>query len=170
MVYAHQEDCEECKKTLPEARVAALKKALKSPKLDSLLERQMEPVLFPLGFVRNEKLLLPNGKYKLVDFLHADMKLVIEIDGVLHFKGVHGEKVLERIQSRDQLLDDGIMEMKGWRLIRLDYKGFNRYRGLDIISSSQLRHLIYGKDDKIIRIGVSYGALSLDLNLLTISK
>lgn len=121
----------------PEEFNAIRAKAHASPKL-SKMEMWLEPHLIPQGFIRNTQLRCQQER-KQIDFIHRQQKLVIEVDGPWHFLPIKSEEYLQKVQARDQILNQEILR-RSWRLIRLSMQCFKGNSG-ELISPN-LQQLI----------------------------
>ena len=89
-------------------------------------------------------------KYKGVnltrDIYSNKLKVIVEYDGIWHFKDIHGQ--LDDKQMKDRLLEEWVIE-NDWRIVRIkdDLYRKNKKMWIDILVDS-----IYNKEDKIIKL------------------
>lgn len=103
---------------------AIREKAHASPKR-SKMEMWLEPHLEILGFSRNGRISCGQLR-KQVDFVNARLRIAIEVDGPWHFLPIQSAENLQRVQQRDRLLDQEILN-RSWRLIRLSMECFKTH-------------------------------------------
>lgn len=86
------------------------------------------------------------GKILTRDIYSNDLKIVIEYDGIWHFKDIHGQ--LEEKQLKDKLLEEWIID-NDWRIVRIsdDLYRKDKVKYLEILINS-----IYNKSDKVLKI------------------
>lgn len=81
-----------------------------------------------------------------VDMFSRSLKIIVEYDGIWHFKDIHGQ--LEKKQLRDSLLENWCLS-EGWGLLRIDED-----KKLDLI---EIENLIYKMDSStIVKVGARY--------------
>lgn len=80
------------------------------------------------------------------DIYSNDLKIIVEYDGVWHFKDIHGQ--LEEKQIKDRLLEEWVID-NDWRIVRIsdDLYRKEKEKYLEILIKS-----IYNKSDKVIKI------------------
>lgn len=82
-----------------------------------------------------------NSMYKSIDIYCRDLKIIIEYDGIYHFKDIRGD--LSKIQEKDTRLNNWCVET-GWKIIRINeatYRSSKRKEAIDMIF-----HLIQNYD------------------------
>jgi len=89
---------------------------------------------------------IKHNRIGIVRDLYSDLlKICFEYDGIWHFKDIKGQ--LRDKQIKDKCLEDWCLINK-YRLIRVDEN--------DYIDVNQIENLVYGRNDKIIKIGCRY--------------
>jgi len=80
------------------------------------------------------------------DIYSNDLKIIVEYDGVWHFKDIHGK--LEEKQTKDRLLEEWVI-VNDWRIVRIsdDLYRKEKEKYLEILINS-----IYNRLDKVIKI------------------
>lgn len=66
---------------------------------------------------------LATGIYKPLDMYSRELKVIIEYDGIYHFKNIYGN--LEKVKERDLLLEQW-SKNENWTLIRINEKTFKQ--------------------------------------------
>lgn len=83
---------------------------------------------FDFDFIANQrlhdKLITSKSHRKQVDLMNHNLGIVIEFDGVYHFKAIKGEQTLEETKKRDAELDAAIIRQE-LTLIRISYDQFS---------------------------------------------
>jgi very-short-patch-repair endonuclease len=80
------------------------------------------------------------------DIYSNDLKVIVEYDGIWHFKDIYGQ--LEEKQAKDRLLEEWVIG-NDWRIVRIsdDLYRKDKEKWLTVLVNS-----IYNKSDKIIKI------------------
>lgn len=89
-------------------------------------EKKISDLLTSLGIPFKVEYVIPNTKYR-YDFYLPDYNMLIEYDGILHFKAVDyfgGIEGLRSYQYRD-IIKNRLARKHGYKLIRLNYQNFN---------------------------------------------
>jgi len=117
-------------------------------------------------FVKSEKFTTKNKK-KQVDMGDKNKRIYIEFDGAIHFKPIHGEDALKKVQEKDKLLEEHINK-HNWTLIRISEDQFvYRTRQIDRVKYNasffkeecltKLVEILNSKIPGVYKIGEKYG-------------
>lgn len=92
-----------------------------------------------------------------IDIMSLDNKIIIEFDGVHHFKNIHGKDVLEKNKSKDKELNS-VMVTEGWTVIRVSYDQYSYKSGEGFKSGviSRICELIESKERGLFLLGEAY--------------
>jgi very-short-patch-repair endonuclease len=115
------------------------------------------------NFVRNQhlkrrgKFLTTKSHVRQVDIYSPEEKIVVEFDGVYHFKPVKSDVELAYIQRKDQELNHVLVE-EGFTLIRVSYDQFKYARGGHFREEclSEIRRILNTGERGLFLIGSSY--------------
>lgn len=92
-----------------------------------------------------------------IDIMSLDDKIIIEFDGVHHFKDMHGKDVLEKNKSKDKELNS-VMIAEGWTVIRVAYDqySYKSGEGFNPEIISKICDLINHKERGLFLLGKAY--------------
>jgi very-short-patch-repair endonuclease len=90
--------------------------------------------------------IIHNGIRLSRDLFSKKLKVIIEYDGVWHFKDIHGQ--LKDKQVKDKALEDWVIE-NNWRLIRIKEDIYKSNKQLWI---KELVKCVYSDDRQIIKL------------------
>lgn len=104
------------------------------------------------GVIRIKQTVTSGGGFKYKDKILTrdiysnDLKIIVEYDGVWHFKDIHGQ--LEEKKIKDRLLEEWVID-NDWRIVRISDDLYRKEKGkyLEILINS-----IYNRLDKVIKI------------------
>ena len=71
---------------------------------------------------------LTTSQKRQLDILSKKCKVIIEIDGILHFKNIPSWNQLEEVKAKDHELNIGAVQL-GYTLIRISYDQWNQHTG-----------------------------------------
>jgi len=86
-------------------------------------------------FTTGGNFLLKNGQRKSLDIYSKKIKLIIEYDGIYHFKDIHGN--LKSVKRKDRLLETWCKKNK-YKLIRISEDYYNKYKVQSILDLFQM--------------------------------
>lgn len=108
---------------------------------------------------RKGKFLSTSSNIRQIDIMSLENKIIVEFDGIVHFKDVYKNNSLNEIQKKDNELNS-VMTLEGWTVIRVSYDEYS-YRsgkGFNPDTISRICELIKAKSRGLFLFGDSYKA------------
>lgn len=108
---------------------------------------------------RRGKFLSTKSNIRQIDIMSLENKIIIEFDGVCHFKNIFGDDVLETNKKKDKELNE-VMKNEGWTVIRVshDQYSYKSGQGFKKECLDEVTKIIETKERGLFLIGESYGA------------
>jgi very-short-patch-repair endonuclease len=106
---------------------------------------------------RKGKFLSTRSNIRQIDIMSIENKIIVEFDGVHHFKNIHGQDVLEKNKLKDKELNE-VMTDEGWTVIRVSHDQYTYKSGEGFKKEclDEVTKIIETKERGLFLIGESY--------------